>query len=337
MKSLKGQLWQELHEIIVTYGPNICEEPMRLEGLLRDKCGQYKREISLLMNALGKGIVNELRSGRESMSVEILVPRLCKKIENNFLLSPYAAEWTVKSWADALALFPSIIPNRCAREELDNILSSPDYTPNKLIGFFKRDFKKEFVADAGVWERYTVERHTLMVLHQFENYFIQRSLPCDFKTDTFRVILAMHDIGVSAAIEEGTKRGLGIGDAKKVGQAIYTSKLIESAMGNLGFGRKEIDVAKTLVSDDPIGSYLKSGNFTTASIRRMARESGMSVLNFFDLILVFYMVDAGSYTKDAGGKRSLDFLFVFDKHQMKMHFSLETLNRVNKLRRSLEW
>ena len=228
-------------------------------------------------------------------------------------------------------------PSSLSREELDNILRSSDYTPDKLIEFFRPDFGKEFVADAGVWEKYTVERHILMVMHQFEKYFSRGSLPSGFNVDTFRVILALHDIGVSAAIEEGTKRGMEIREAKKIGQPIYTSKLMGSAMENLGFDRKEIDVAKALVSDDPIGSYLRSGIFTTASIRGMARQSGMPVLDFFDLLLVFYMVDASSYTEDAGGQKSLDFLFVFDKHQMKMAFSPETLNKISKLRKSLEW
>jgi hypothetical protein len=337
MESLNGQLWQTLHEIIVTYGADICDEPARLEGLLRDQCGQYKREIRLLINTLKEGVVSELRLGKESMPVEVLIPRLCKKIEENLLLSPDVAEWAVKSWAVALGLLPSLPVSLSAREELDNILRSSGYTPDKLLEFFKHDFRKEFAADAGVWEKYTIERHTLMVMHQFEKYFSKKALPGDFKTDTFRVILAMHDIGVSLAIEEGTKRGMEVKEAKKVGQAIYTTKLMESAMGNLGFDGKEIDVAKALVSDDPIGSYLRSGNFPTASIRRMARESGMPLVDFFDLLIVFYMVDAGSYTEDAGGRKSLDFLFVFDKHRMQMIFSPETLNKINKLRKSIEW
>ena len=337
MEGLNGQLWQNLQEVINTYGADIFEDPGRLEGLLRDQCGQYKREIRLLISTLKEGVVNDLRLGKGSTPVELLVPQLCKKIEENLLLSPEAAEWAVKSWAVALGLLPSLPPKLSSREELENILRSPSYTPEKLIDFFKRDYRKEFTADAGVWEKYTVERHTLMVIRQFEKYFSKRSLPGDFKADTFRVILVMHDIGVCAAIEEGTKRGMEIKEAKKVGQAIYTTKLIESAMMNLGFDKKEVDVAKALVSDDPIGNYLRSGNFPTTSIRRMARESGIPVFDFFELLLVLYMVDAGSYTEDAGGRKSLDFLFVFDRHGMKMTFAPETQNKINKLRKSLAW
>jgi len=63
----------------------------------------------------------------------------------------------------------------------------------------------------------------------------------------------------------------------------------------------------------------------------------MQVLDFFDLLQILYMVDAGSYTKDAGGIKSLDFLFVFDNRRGKMIFSPETSYKINKLRKSLEW
>jgi hypothetical protein len=119
MESLNGQLWQKLQEIIATYGADICDEPGRLEGLLRDQCGQYKREIRLLINTLKEGVVSELRLGKESMPVEVLVPRLCKKIEENLLLSPDAAEWAVKSWAVALGLSESL--RQKAEEELKHV------------------------------------------------------------------------------------------------------------------------------------------------------------------------------------------------------------------------
>jgi hypothetical protein len=223
------------------------------------------------------------------------------------------------------------------RAELDNIFRSTNYSTAKLIEFFKRNFRREYAADAGLWERYTIERHTLMVLHQFEKYFSQNRLPGNFKMNTFRVILALHDIGVPAAIEEGTRRGLNTKEAKKVGQAIYTTKLMASTMDNLGFSKNEIAVGIALVSDDPIGSYLKSDILQTTAIQRMARESGMQVLDFFDLLQILYMVDAGSYTEDAGGIKSLDYLFIFDKRWITMTFSPEISNKISKLRKSLEW
>jgi len=128
MEGLNGQLWQNLQEVINTYGADIFEDPGRLEGLLKDQCGQYKREIRLLISTLKEGVVNDLRLGKGSTPVELLVPQLCKKIEENLLLSPEAAEWAVKSWAVALGLLPSLPINLTARKDLDNIPHSIDYT-----------------------------------------------------------------------------------------------------------------------------------------------------------------------------------------------------------------
>jgi len=344
MEPLNEQIRRKLREIIVANGPTALDEIQRLEGLLRDQCGQYKREIRLLINALKEGIVEDLRSGQDKIPLEILLPRLYKKYEENLLLSPDAAKWAVDAWAMALAIVPDVLPDilpdvrsgLSTRQGLDNILRSPDYTPSKLIEFFKRDFGHEFLADAGVWEGYTVERHTFMVMQQFEKYFSRGKLPGGFDKNTFRVILVLHDIGVAAALEEGTELGMETRQAKLLAQK-HTKRLMESALRRLGFSREEINIALSLISGAPIGRYLKSGGQERAAaiISRMAQEAGMRVHEFFDLLLVFYMVDAGSYTKDAGGLKALDYLFVFDRNQMKMTLASDTWNKVQRLRTAL--
>lgn len=221
------------------------------------------------------------------------------------------------------------------RTDLDNILSSSEYDPNNLIDLLKRDFRKELEADAGVWEHYTVGSHTLMVMRQFEKYFSKERFPTSFGMGSFRFILAMHDIGVCAAIEEGAKVGIGVRDAKRVGQHRHTLIIVETVMCQLNFNKNEIDIAKALLSNDPIGSYIKNGNPTRDIVIKMATESGISVRDIFDLLLILYMVDAGSYTEDAGGENSLDHLFVFNRDEMKMTFSSEIQCKINSLTKSL--
>lgn len=329
---------QQLIAIVKQYGLSICDEPGRLEGLLNDTCGRCKKEIRLLINTLKAGVVKDLQSGHNNnTSLKLLLSLVSKNLEDELSLSSDGAIWAAQSWAAALGLMTNLSPGLSAREEIDNILQSPDYIPQNLIEFLKRDLKKEFMADAAVWEGYTIEEHTTMALNQFEKYFSHSSLPGEFSVDTFRMILALHDIGVSAAVIEGTKRGLDKREAKKVGAPKYTAEFMESVMGRLSYDRKEINVAKALVSDNPIGNYLVSGNFQIASIKRMANESGMKMIDFFELLLIFYMVDAGSYTEDAGGQKALDYLFIFDTYQQKMTFSRDTLIKINKLRKALSW
>lgn len=43
---------EKLCEIIATYGRAVCDEPRRCEGLLKDYCSEYKREVFVLVSAL---------------------------------------------------------------------------------------------------------------------------------------------------------------------------------------------------------------------------------------------------------------------------------------------
>ena len=51
---------QKLRELIMEYGRSLCDDPRRCEALLKDYCGQYKREIFVLVNALRNRVVDDL-------------------------------------------------------------------------------------------------------------------------------------------------------------------------------------------------------------------------------------------------------------------------------------
>lgn len=60
------------------------------------------------------------------------------------------------------------------RAELDRVLNSSDYAPETLVAMFEKDLDKKFSADSGVREGYSIKRHALMVMGQFEKYFASR-------------------------------------------------------------------------------------------------------------------------------------------------------------------
>lgn len=219
------------------------------------------------------------------------------------------------------------------REELDTLLRSTDYTNGKLIGFFKRNLADEYEADAGVWEKIPIEVHTQRVLKQFDKYFNKSKLPGDIDTMFFRIILALHDVGISHAIDQGSREGKDISSAKKMYQGTFNKYFMKSELDRLQFSTREINIASALVSQDPIGYYLRKNNIKNAAntIKRMAIESGLKTEEFFELLKIFYMVDASSYTIDAGGQKGLDYLFVFDHSQMKMHFAQNIAYKIDKL------
>lgn len=95
---------QKLCEIIAQYGRSLCDNPQRCEGLLRDFCGQYRKEISALVGAVREGIPGELISSQNSAPPVVLLARLAKKLHENLALDENAAKWAVESWALALGV-----------------------------------------------------------------------------------------------------------------------------------------------------------------------------------------------------------------------------------------
>ncbi len=95
---------QKLCEIIVRYGRSLCEDPQRCEGLLRDLCGQYRKELSALVSALKEGIPAELVSSQNNVPIVVLLARLAKRLQENCALDETAAKWAVESWALALGV-----------------------------------------------------------------------------------------------------------------------------------------------------------------------------------------------------------------------------------------
>lgn len=95
---------QKLCEIISTYGRSVSEDERRCEGLLRDFCGEYKREISVLVNALKERVATDLLVSSDAVPRKVLLARLMKRLLDNRALAEDAARWAVASWALALGV-----------------------------------------------------------------------------------------------------------------------------------------------------------------------------------------------------------------------------------------
>ena len=102
---------QKLKLIIAKYGLVIHDDPQRCEAFLRDFCGQYRQEISLLINAQKEKVPSELlNSQNNSLPVSLTISRLSKRLEDNLAIKPEAAKWSVESWALALNLITEAEP-----------------------------------------------------------------------------------------------------------------------------------------------------------------------------------------------------------------------------------
>lgn len=211
------------------------------------------------------------------------------------------------------------------RAEAAEALSRPGFEPAGLLEALELDpfLRGEYAKPAGVSEGYSLERHTLMVMSQFERYF-PGELPGGTDKRLFRLLLALHDIGKPWAVVQGQKSR----------QHERTVVLLERYLPRYGFSGSGVRLAVALSDGDPIGGYLQRKDLgaAVAKLREMSGASGLERERFFDLLLVYYMADASSYTADAGGKASLDHLFVFDRMGRKLSFSPEVARRIDVLR-----
>ena len=218
-------------------------------------------------------------------------------------------------------------PISFTREELDAVLNDPEHTTADILSFFEKDFPELFaypvVVSAG--KEYSLRKHTEMVMGQFEKYFKKKNFPCGMSSDFFEVILALHDIGKPEAIEK-------TGDKER--QHEYTEKIMRSILPKLGYGEQEISLATALIAEDSIGGYLQYGDENSAeNIAGIAKNHGLEKNDFLELLTVLFCVDAGGYTKDAGGseKSSTNSLFAFNPEKGEMSLSPEIKKRYDLL------
>lgn len=97
---------QALRQLLSEHGRALCADPVRCEALLRDRCGQYRREIFALISALKERVVEDLESSRREAPPLPAPPYLAQRLRDHLGLADEVADWAVGSWALALAALP---------------------------------------------------------------------------------------------------------------------------------------------------------------------------------------------------------------------------------------
>ena len=113
-----------LIEIVAKFGEPLLASPLRTEGLLKDYCGEFRREIFVLVSCLRVGVVEQLRR-QGGPSVKLVCARLGLKLEQNLAITSDVAKWAVESWAIALGL----LPPEAATARLSTLLESSTRAP----------------------------------------------------------------------------------------------------------------------------------------------------------------------------------------------------------------
>ncbi len=91
-----------LKKLIAQYGVELCANRQRLEGLLRDFCGQHRGEIAVLVAAVREGVAEEIRKASGAQVDVLLFHRLVRRLCDDAGIAEDNAEWAVRSWAFAL-------------------------------------------------------------------------------------------------------------------------------------------------------------------------------------------------------------------------------------------
>ena len=125
---MNDQSSRVLKQLIERYGLELVSDPRRTEALLNDLCGQYRREIFVLVNAQRQNVPADLLAAPAWMPRRAVWSRLSRRLHDKLALAEDAADWAVASWADALdlaALPPSVPEPRPAAipaaEQADNL------------------------------------------------------------------------------------------------------------------------------------------------------------------------------------------------------------------------
>ena len=90
------------------YGTSLTRDPVRCEGLLRDTCPEYEKEVFVLVSALRVKIPADLIASHGQTSQEILFPLLTHRLQERCAFNNESASWAVHSWAIALGLADNI-------------------------------------------------------------------------------------------------------------------------------------------------------------------------------------------------------------------------------------
>lgn len=108
---MQDSVRETLAGLIKKYGTSLIYDPRRVEGLLRDLCGENKREINALVGTLKLKVPADLLN-ISNVPVEMLSARLIKRVDDDLGMKEELAQCAVESWAAALGIrFNALAPD----------------------------------------------------------------------------------------------------------------------------------------------------------------------------------------------------------------------------------
>lgn len=116
LKPFAELVTQKLSEILIAHGRPPLTDPRLCENLLKDYCGEYKEEISILVCAVRERIAADLLISGNGIPRDLLRSLLINRLRKNGSLGESAAQWAVDSWNRAVLNLSRAEAERSAAE-----------------------------------------------------------------------------------------------------------------------------------------------------------------------------------------------------------------------------
>jgi WD40 repeat protein len=107
LKRLDELVPRQLGEILITHGQSSITDARLCESFLKDYCGEYKEEITLLVLGVKERIAIDLLVSQDAVERDVLRSLLTTRLRRNSALNEAEARWVVDSWARALRKLPN--------------------------------------------------------------------------------------------------------------------------------------------------------------------------------------------------------------------------------------
>lgn len=135
MKPLDEVVTQKLGEILSKHGRPPLTDAKLCENLLKDYCGEYKEEISLLVFAVRERIPSDLLASHDGLPRDMLRALLVKRLRKDRVVSEGAARWIVDSWWQAVRTLLREEARQDSSLPLDNVLQTSRSSVQKPAEF----------------------------------------------------------------------------------------------------------------------------------------------------------------------------------------------------------
>lgn len=231
-------------------------------------------------------------------------------------------------------------------EPLKEALTDKEYDCRRTITILKTipEFCHVYLLLNSKKRNYNLEEHTIMVCQMFERFFLKNYCCKEFSINAFRLLLCLHDIG----------KPYSLFDNQKEKQWEYTIKMIEKYRGILPLSNLEYKIVVALISDDPLGLYIREKIKLSEAICRihgMCNSTNLKMNTFMELLIIYYQSDSGAYTRQGyiGSKEGFyekpkleavfekdkngQFIYLTEKHRLAFSSNIE--EKVNDLMKGL--